>query len=97
MVLPSRLALALLLVFAAAAVSAWAGQEPCGIGQLESEQTCSPLCITCVCCARPRVALQALALMPPPTAALSFDTVSPSRLVASPRKIPHVPKAALAG
>lgn len=100
-VVPMRLvrglALVLLFVFATGAVTAWTAEEPCGFGQSEEGQPCSPFCLTCTCCAQPRVATTASVLPAPQTGGSPLTIVSDSSLNTSAREIPHVPKAALVG
>ena len=100
-VVPMRLvrglALVLLFVFATGAVTAWTAEEPCGFGQSEEGQPCSPFCLTCTCCAQPRVATTASVLPAPQTGGSPLTIVSHSGLNTSGREIPHVPKAAPVG
>lgn len=90
------LALVLLLVFAAGAVTAWGAEEPCEFGQSEQGQPCSPFCLTCTCCAQPRVPATSSVLTAPQPHASPLAVGPDSSLSTSSRKVPHVPKSALA-
>ncbi len=88
------LALILLCCSAADVIGPVVREEPCAITEQGcADESCSPGCVTCSCCAQGReIAGIAITIAPAPAAVTPTE-----RAVAvpplQPRKIPHVPKA----